>query len=55
MADHPQYKKGVGGKGIIVGLVLIVLFVAGIALLGGGGSEVEPGTAPIDPAPVAIE
>lgn len=55
MADYSQHPQGVGGKGIVVGLVLIGLFVAGLAFLGVSGSEVEPGTAVIDPASPAIE
>lgn len=55
MSDYSQHNQGIGGKGIVVGLVLIVLFVAGLAFLGAGGSEVEPGTAPIDPGAVPVE
>ena len=60
MSDYSQHNQGLGGKGIIVGLLLIGLFVAGLAFLGAGGSEVEPGTAVIDsenpqPAPAVIE
>lgn len=60
MSDYSQHNQGLGGKGIIVGLLLIGLFVAGLAFLGAGGSEVEPGTAVIDsdspdPAPVVTE
>ncbi|AVL54409.1 hypothetical protein CEP88_18625 [Roseobacter denitrificans] len=54
MSDYSQHNQGIGGKGIVVGLLLIGLFVAGLAFLGANGSEVEPGTAVIDPAtPVA--
>jgi hypothetical protein len=49
MSDYTTRNEGLGGKGILIGLLLIGLFVAGLAFLG-GGSEVEPGTAVIDPA-----
>ncbi|MEM9575891.1 MAG: hypothetical protein AAF999_02630 [Pseudomonadota bacterium] len=48
MSDYSQHNEGIGGRGIIVGLLLIALFVAGLVFLGAGGSEVEPGTAVID-------
>ena len=48
MSDYSQHNEGLGGKGIVIGLLLIALFVAGLAFLGAGGSEVEPGTAVID-------
>ncbi len=60
MSDYSQHNEGIGGRGIIVGLLLIALFIAGLAFLGAGGSEVEPGTAVIDtdspdPAPAVVE
>ncbi|WP_227269762.1 hypothetical protein [Roseobacter weihaiensis] len=55
MSDYSQHNQGIGGKGIVVGLVIIVLFVTALAFLGAGGSEVEPGTAAIDPGAVPVE
>ena len=55
MSDYSQRNQGIGGKGIVIGLLLIGLFVAGLVFLGAGGSEVEPGTAVIDPASPAVE
>ncbi|MFK7765327.1 MAG: hypothetical protein AB8B62_18835 [Roseobacter sp.] len=55
MSDYSQHNQGIGGKGIIVGLLLIGLFVVGLVFLGAGASENEPGTAPIDSTNPVVE
>ena len=48
MADYSTHDESVGGKGLIIAVVLIGAFILGVAFLGSSGSaDLNSGAAPV--------
>ncbi len=50
MADYTNYNQSTGGKGLIVAICILALFIMGLIYLGANAPRVDGGV-PIEPTP----
>lgn len=56
MSDYQSQSEGLGAKGLVVAVILIGLFILGLAFMGGGeGGPANPATTGGAEAPAATE